>query len=120
MSINKGLIIKSPWIDYILSGEKIWEIRGNATRIRGRIGLIKSGSGTLLGEVSIIDCLELDLQTYKSSSHKHRIDFGLNSLPYKKTFAWVLDEPITYDKPIKYNHPWGAIIWVNLDHTREK
>lgn len=114
MDINKGLIIKSPWIDRILSGEKIWEIRGSATKIRGRIGLIKSGSSTIIGEVSIIDCLELDLKTYKASQGKHRIDLGLDVLPYKKTFAWVLNNPIVYETPIKYSHPNGAIIWVKL------
>lgn len=33
----KGLIIKSPWTDYIFEGKKIWEIRGRNTKIRGQI-----------------------------------------------------------------------------------
>ena len=43
--VTKGLMIKSPWIDKILAGEKTWEIRGYTTETRGTIALIKSGSG---------------------------------------------------------------------------
>ena len=45
----KGLILKEPWIDLILTGEKVWEIRGSNTKIRGTIALIKGGSGTVVG-----------------------------------------------------------------------
>ncbi|MBD8246954.1 ASCH domain-containing protein [Xanthomonas campestris] len=42
----KGLVIDEPWISLILSGQKTWEMRSRATSIRGRIALIKKGSGT--------------------------------------------------------------------------
>lgn len=45
----RGLRIRGPWIDLILSGGKTWEIRGSATRVRGLIALIESGSGTVVG-----------------------------------------------------------------------
>ena len=38
----KALIIKKPWIDYILNGSKVWEIRGSKTNIRGKIELIQA------------------------------------------------------------------------------
>ena len=60
----KGLIIKAPWIDYILSGKKTWEIRGCNTKIRGEIALIQSGTGKIYGTVELVDSLELDLHTY--------------------------------------------------------
>ena len=37
----KALIVKKPWIDYILDGIKTWEIRGSKTNIRGKIELIQ-------------------------------------------------------------------------------
>ena len=58
----KALIIKQPWIDYILEGKKIWEIRGNRTHIRDKIELIQSGSGLVIGSCEIIDCKELTLE----------------------------------------------------------
>jgi hypothetical protein len=39
----KGLIIDEPWIGYIISGTKAWEMRSRNTAARGRIGLIRKG-----------------------------------------------------------------------------
>ena len=55
--MNRGLIIKQPWIELILSGKKTWEMRSRPTHIRGKIGLIEQGTGLIVGEVEIIDCL---------------------------------------------------------------
>ncbi len=41
--IDRGLLIKSPWVEDILQGRKTWEIRGLITHIRGKIALIRSG-----------------------------------------------------------------------------
>lgn len=111
----KGLIIKSPWIELILEGKKTWEIRGSNTKIRGPIVLIKSGSKKAFGEVNIIDSRELCLKDYQESRRFHCVG-SENSLqlPYKKTYAWVFDKPITYKEPIPYKHPMGAVIWVTL------
>ncbi len=109
----KGLVIKSPYIDLILSGKKTWEIRGSNTNIRGKIALIKSGSGLVYGEVELVDAKEITLEEY----NKHCLElFGkkISKLPYKRTYAWSVKNPVIYDEPKKYKHPVGAIIWVNL------
>ena len=110
----KGLIIKQPWIDYILNGDKIWEIRGCKTKIRGKIELIQSGSGLVVGCCEIVDCVQLSLEEYKTNIKKHCVR-NTEILPYNKTFAWVLKNPTRYKNPKKYKHPKGAIIWVNLN-----
>lgn len=111
----KGLLIKSPWIDLILDGKKNWEIRGSNTKKRGEIGLIKSGSGMVYGTVNIVESKELTLEEYQNGSHRHCVNSGDTSqLPYKKTYAWVLNNPIIYETPIPYQHPMGAVIWVDL------
>jgi hypothetical protein len=109
----KGLIIKQPWIDYILDGKKIWEIRGSKTNIRGKIELIQSGSGLIVGTCEIVDCIELSLSDYQNNITKHNIK-NVFTMPYKKTYAWVISNAQRYDSPRKYKHPNGAIIWVNL------
>lgn len=109
----KALIIKKPWIDYVLNGSKVWEIRGSKTNIRGQIELIQSGSGLIVGSCEIIDCKELTLENYKNNIDKHNIQ-DVDMLPYKRTFAWVLSNAKRYKIPRKYKHPNGAIIWVNL------
>jgi hypothetical protein len=110
----KGLIVKSPWIDKILSGEKPWEIRGSNTLIRGRIALIKSGTSTILGTVELVDSLYLEsFFDLHDNRDKHCID-DLSKVTYKYPHAWVMKRPVKFDSPIPYNHPQGAIIWVNL------
>ena len=110
----KCLIIKKPWIDYILDGFKTWEIRSCNTKIRGKIGLIQSGSGLIVGSCEIMDSYQIAIDDYKTNKLKHRIK-SVDKLPYKNTYAWVIKNAKRYDNPIPYNHPKGAIIWVNLN-----
>jgi hypothetical protein len=108
------LIIKKEHLDKILSGKKTWEIRGSKTHKRGKIGLIESGSGTIIGECKLIDCSnELSLKEFLNNKNKHCS--SNKALSYKKTYAWVLDSAKRYNKPIPYKHPNGAIIWVKVD-----
>jgi ASCH domain-containing protein len=50
----KGLIIDEPWISLILQGEKIWEMRKTACHHRGRIALIRKGSGQVVGIAALL------------------------------------------------------------------
>lgn len=113
--ILSGLIIQDPWISMILDGKKTWEIRGNATKKRGMIALIKSGTGKVIGVCEISDVIgPLTLETFLHNTDKHG-DIGNNQeLPYKSTYAWVLSNP-TRIKPAIYKHPKGAITWVKVD-----
>ena len=113
-----GLIIKSPYIDDILDGKKKYEIRGNNTRIRGKIVLLKSGSGIALGTVDIVSSEQWDLSQYNNWEYrKDNNKLPLDKLPYKMTYAWRLENPKWFDTPKKYIHPSGAIIWVKLDDS---
>ena len=49
-----GLLIRAPWIDKILDGSKTWEIRGSNTYKAGHIGLIESGTGTVVGVAELV------------------------------------------------------------------
>ncbi len=53
MTVSKGLIIDSPHIERILSGAKTWEMRSSKTAQRGRIALIRKGSGLVVGTVEV-------------------------------------------------------------------
>ncbi len=99
----------------ILEGKKTWEIRGTNTQIRGRIAVIKSGSGTIIGTVELTDSKKISLKEYKSGECYHCVpEEDLVDAPYKNTHAWIMKNPIIFDKPISYKHPMGAVIWVNL------
>jgi len=116
----KGLIIKEPWIDLILTGEKVWEIRGSNTKIRGTIALIKGGTGTVVGLCELKNVIgPLSINKLRRSQPFHAIPSNQlkSGLPYPKTYAWILCNTVRLSKPVSYRHPRGAVIWVNLPNT---
>jgi len=118
-----GLIIRAPWAYHILSGQKIWEIRGTRTKKRGRIALIQAGTKTIVGFCDLVDVVgPLTLARAKETVAFHLLgpeDLKCG-LPYEKTYAWVLRNPAKLDKPIPYEHPSGAVIWVKLPPVGEE
>jgi hypothetical protein len=115
LMIDRALLVHDVWVNKILSGKKTWEMRSTRTKIRGRVGLIESGSGMIVGDVEIIDSLEpIDLAQYQKSISKHWVPKGLNGIREKYKYPWVLDNAKRYDEPMPYTHPQGAAIWVKF------
>lgn len=117
----KALIIDEPWISKILSGEKIWEMRKSACHQHGEIGLIRKGSGQVVSVAEIagsLPTLETALQ-YAAAEPKHRIppDRQLKAFADGWRTPWVVENARPLSKPIRYQHPFGAVIWVNLDQS---
>jgi hypothetical protein len=54
---DRALLIRPPAIDEVLAGSKTWEIRTRSTNVRGTIGLIRSGSGTVVGTCELVDVI---------------------------------------------------------------
>lgn len=115
---TRGLIVRDPYASQLLNGEKSWEIRGQATQIRGLIVIIKSGTGQAFGVVDLDDVIgPLSLDDLVGSNHlprSEREEFRKTGLPYRKTFAYVMKNPRWFASPISYRHPSGAVIWVKL------
>lgn len=114
--VRSGLIIRDPYVSQILDGKKTWEIRGKRTTIRGRIGLIKGGSGTVVGTCDLFDVVgPLTLAEYRKGARRAGSEpREIDELPYDATYAWVLRHPVRLPEPVRYAHPSGAVIWVNL------
>ena len=112
----KGLVIRSPWVEMILAGKKIWEIRGRNTHVRGKIALIRGGSGLIVGTCHLTDVVgPLTRKEFLRNRRKaglSKVEAG--SLPYPETYAWVLKKAQKYKSPRPYKHPSGAIVWVRL------
>lgn len=112
--MKRGLIIKKEWLDRIFDNGKVWEMRSRpvSKKLFGRIGLIESGSGLIIGEATLVYCFKpstLKLQTCMSN---HQVE---DMKLFKKwPYAWILKEAKRYDKPIPYKHPQGAVIWVKI------
>lgn len=115
---EKGLLIRDPWIEQILRGEKVWEMRSRGTNQRGWIALIKAGSGLVYGIARIEDCLGKLSDTQMLANHdKHGIPAErLGEVPNYR-YAWVLADVQRLPKPVPYQHPSGAVIFANLDET---
>ncbi len=119
MNSISGLVIKEPWIDLILSGKKTWEIRGTRTKTKTNVALIKSGSGRIIGTCDIVGCLgPFLLDDLKASKQLHCVpDDQLQIVNYRKIYAWVISNARGLEDPIEYQHPSGAVIWVDLNET---
>jgi hypothetical protein len=98
--VERGLVIKQPWVGMIADGKKIWEMRTRRTRLRGWIGLIEKGAGQVVG-VAYLKASPLAARGRKSFSGKY-------------VFPWVMSRAIRLPKPVAYKHPHGAVTWVKF------
>ncbi len=110
--IERALIIKKEHLDKIFDDGKVWEMRTTKTSITGRIGLIESGTGLIIGEATLTGCVDYEIPKTKFFAQYHKIE-DLDLLN-KWKYAWILKDSMRYHKPIPYEHPNGAVIWVKL------
>lgn len=114
---TRGLLIKSPWIDMIMAGEKTWELRSRPTNIRGKIALIRSGSGLIVGTAALVDCFPVSDRQLSKNQSKHRVSMAQVHDYGEQFFVWQLESTRPFTKPKPYRHPQGAVIWVTLPMT---
>ena len=124
--LASALILLPHWADLLLSGDKTWELRSVPTTKRERVAIAASGTGKLLGEINIIDCvkvvedmvclLPLPLEKFV---HLHRVP-DISIFPYTTIYAWVMSDPTRYEEPKTYTHHPGAIVWVSLNPKGSK
>jgi hypothetical protein len=116
--LTRALVIDEPWIGLILSGQKTWEMRSANTKIRGLIGLIRKGSGHVVGLAELVDCrAPLNSEEYARHETFHRIppERQAGAISGGWTKPWVLAKARPLRQSVPYRHPPGAVIWVTLD-----
>lgn len=113
--MDRAFIVKEHWGSLILGGSKVWEIRGTGTRVRGRVGVIFSGTGMIQGSVEIVGFSLLPREDFEMFRKYHHIPGNFGSLPYDEPHIWYLKDAMRFTEPIPYRHPRGAVIWVNLE-----
>lgn len=115
----KAIIIDEPWISLILSGQKTWEMRKGVCKLRGAVALIRKGSGQVVGVARIVNSLHPleSADAYAEAEPQHRIPRARQDVARRDgwTTPWVLADARPLTDPIFYRHPYGAVIWVNLD-----
>ena len=100
-----------------------------------RVALAGIGTGQLLGEVEIVDCLPvgrmdeggelLAVEGYEehyvllpANMSKHQVSREhMDKFRWRRWWAWVLSAPVTYPAPVAYHHPTGAQQFVRLDRA---
>ena len=110
-----GLIIKKPWIDLIVDGKKLIEVRGHKTgKVGERIALLESGTQKVRGYCDIIDCIELNNLNWITLRNYHFVEDTWKELlqTYKHPYAWELGNITKETNDVYYDHPSGAVIWV--------
>jgi len=118
MEIAKGLVIREPWIDLILSGRKTWEMRSQRIGYRGWIGLIRKGSGAISGIARIADVGEaMTMEELLATIETHQIprEMILSGEIGKWTVPWKLADIRLLQRPVLYRHPMGAITLFDLE-----
>ena len=109
-----AIVIKQNPAEEILNGIKTWEIRGSNTKKRGTVAVAISGTSMLYGQAELVESIPLTPKLWRENQEKHRNYISWQEITriYKKPHAWVFKNPVKYDKPRKYHHPYGAVIWV--------
>lgn len=118
MIIEKALVIREPWIDLILSGQKTWEMRGQRPSYRGWIGLIRKGSGRVSAIARLADVGHpLSEDEMVANFDKHRIPAAMirSGEVAKWTTPWKLSDIRVLRQPVPYHHPNGAITLFGLE-----
>lgn len=117
MKVTRGLIIADPWIEHILNGRKDWEMRSQTTSVRGWFGLIRKGSGSVVGIARLFDCgLALDEAEMIANFDHHRIpvDMIRRGEVARWVVPWKLADITPLAHPVPYEHKSGAVTWVTL------
>ena len=114
-SPSRLLPVLSPYAEQIVKGEKVWELRSTNTQVRERVGIALVGTKTVIGDVRVVDSREVSRDELREYQDLHRVTpesiermFSVK----KKCFAWILELPREYPNPVPYEHPQGAIVWI--------
>ncbi|MEX0959099.1 MAG: ASCH domain-containing protein [Burkholderiales bacterium] len=91
MDVKSGLIIDTPAIDRILSGEKTWEMRSERTKKHGLIALIRKGTKTVVGTVEVVDSIG---------------PFTPEEMLLNQRYHLMTPERLADPKVAKWNHAW--------------
>lgn len=115
--MTHALIIRDPWVGLIMSGKKTWEMRSTNTKMRGLVGLIRQGSGQVVGLANLIETLPaLTSDDYARFESYHQIPLKDQpaAISRRWTRPWVFAAARSIPKPISYEHGSGPVTWIKL------
>lgn len=116
----EGLIVKQPFADLIINGDKTWELRSRSApkqKINKEILLLSSGFA--LGKVKITKCFEASKTELIANSEKHQCALDASIENYY-SHVWEMNVIKKFQTPKKYHHLMGARVWIkNVDYKKQ-
>ena len=108
----EGLIIKQPYAEMVINGEKEWELRSKRPphkKLKKIIYLLSSGKA--LGKICIDTHWTTDIENLKSNQEKHCSEISFLPI-HHVSHVWKIQVITKFTQPKKYIHPTGARVWV--------
>ena len=90
----KCLFVRAPFAGWIVDGVKEIEYRTRPTSIRGRIGIIQSRTGTVIGTAVLTGCAW-------NEALKH--------------YEWSLADARRFAEPLPFPPKTGAVVWLDAE-----
>ena len=120
LGLDRALMVATPWAFLLVDGVKVWEIRRRDIKYRGRVAIALVGSGTLIGEVEIIDSFFMSVEELRMPSNValHKLEKESDLLEYvgsEGAYVVVVKGGVRYPTPVQYEHNQGAQLFVRLD-----
>ena len=104
---DRIMVVRLPWLDKILDGDKTMELRSR--RYRAGYAWLGMG-GHIYGRVKIAEAVELTAEEFRARVAEHCWP-AEKELPYKKIWGLMLVEVQRLAEPIPYWRPGCAIGW---------
>jgi hypothetical protein len=117
--IHRAFFLTPHWAALVVSGEKSWELRTAATRIRERVGIIQTGSKAVVAVCNLVASHgPLSEDELQATFAKHRTlpadrQRPEGSRPYRH--AWELADVRKLIEPVPYRHIPGTQGWARID-----
>lgn len=118
--MTSGLIVKKPFAELIINGEKEWELRSRRPppeKLGMEMYLLSSGMA--LGKIKIGSHWMATKQNLEQNQDKHRSE--VSCLSRHHTFhVWEIRVVKKFERPKRYVHPTGARVWIkNVSFSRQ-
>ena len=114
--IRSALMVRAPWADLLVTGRKRWEMRTCACLKRDLIGVIKVGTGTIIGVVRISDSRgPLTDAELRQAQPEHLVPPAGLPEGTRYRYAWTMEAAHKFEEPIPYAMRPGQQTFVTLD-----
>jgi hypothetical protein len=116
--LDRLLVVAEPWASLLVDGDKTWELRSTSTSVRGPIGIVAKGTGTIIGAVELVDVHGPFTRTEIAPFERfHRVPASSTSSYSgpKGLYGWEVADAVRFETPVPYQRPQGAVIWVRPD-----